>query len=120
MKHERRSIKDAIRVEKRTDGNTVIAGHAAVFYDAADPGTEFSLGPRMVERILPVQRAGHCSQFKFAEWLCGRLREEFLDAAGRATPKKLVEEIEATCRRLEKDVPEEAMRIVLQREGEKP
>lgn len=38
---------------KRADGLPAITGYAAVFYDAADPGTEYRLWSDMVERVRP-------------------------------------------------------------------
>lgn len=43
-----------VKVETRAGGTgPVIAGYAAVFYDAADPGTEYRLWEDIVERIMP-------------------------------------------------------------------
>ena len=41
------------RVEQRADGQAVLAGYAAVFYDPADPGTQYELWTGFVERIAP-------------------------------------------------------------------
>jgi HK97 family phage prohead protease len=48
-----------IKVEKRADGGSTVTGYAAVFYRDGDPGTEYRLGPDVVERIAPTafQRA---------------------------------------------------------------
>ena len=40
-------------VEKRADGRRAIVGHAAVYYRADDPGTEYQLFPDLKERIMP-------------------------------------------------------------------
>ena len=40
-------------VETRADGKTVIAGYAAVFYNAADAGTEYKIYSDIIERIAP-------------------------------------------------------------------
>ena len=51
-KLERRFTPHAtVAVEKRDDGSQVIAGYGAVFYDPADPGTEYQLYSDMVERV---------------------------------------------------------------------
>lgn len=52
---ERRYTRQAQRVavEARADGKRTISGYAAVFYDPADPGTEYRLWDDCVERILP-------------------------------------------------------------------
>jgi len=42
------------KVETRADGNKVICGYAAVFYNSADPGTQYELWPGNVERIMPT------------------------------------------------------------------
>jgi HK97 family phage prohead protease len=42
-----------VGIETRADGKPVIVGYASVFYDAADPGTEFRLWHDVVERIKP-------------------------------------------------------------------
>lgn len=53
---ERRSTTSpaGITVETRTNGRRVIVGYAAVFFRGRDPGTEYALGPGIVERIAPV------------------------------------------------------------------
>lgn len=59
---ERRNLvqqRAGVRIEAREDGQQVVVGYASVFYNAADPGTEYELWPaygtwpRVVERILP-------------------------------------------------------------------
>lgn len=42
-----------VGLESRADGKSVITGYAAVFYDPADPGTEYRMYSDMVERIMP-------------------------------------------------------------------
>jgi HK97 family phage prohead protease len=46
-----------VKVERRSDGKSVISGYAAVFYNAADPGTEYEMystgSERLVERLAP-------------------------------------------------------------------
>lgn len=42
-----------LRVEKRADGAPMICGYASVFYDAGDPGTQYSLYDDLQERVMP-------------------------------------------------------------------
>lgn len=44
----------AIAIETRDNGGQVIAGYAAVFHRADDPGTQYQLGKDLVERIAPT------------------------------------------------------------------
>lgn len=48
---ERRFSTHRVSVETRDDGKPVIVGYAAVFYRAADRGTEFPLFEGIVERV---------------------------------------------------------------------
>jgi HK97 family phage prohead protease len=41
-------------IETRADGKPKIVGYASVFYDPADPGTEYRLWSDVVERISPT------------------------------------------------------------------
>lgn len=50
---ERRFNSHAAKVEARADGGKSISGYAAVFYDPADPGTEYELWQNVFERIDP-------------------------------------------------------------------
>ena len=50
---ERRFLSTALTVEKRADGKPMICGYGSVFYDAADPGTQYELYDDMFERIMP-------------------------------------------------------------------
>jgi HK97 family phage prohead protease len=53
---ERRMIHLAaagVRLEKREGKSPLIVGYGAVFYNAADPGTEYELWEGFVERIMP-------------------------------------------------------------------
>jgi HK97 family phage prohead protease len=43
-----------VKVEKRADGTKAITGYAAVFHRDGEPGTEYRLGPDIVERIAPT------------------------------------------------------------------
>lgn len=47
----------AVKIEQRAEGGSMLVGYSAVFYDPADPGTEYVLWDdaigRAVERILP-------------------------------------------------------------------
>ena len=43
-----------IKVETRADGGKTLAGYAAVFHRDGDAGTEYRLGPDIVERIAPT------------------------------------------------------------------
>lgn len=47
------SPSSSVRVHRSADGQAKIAGYAAVFYDQADPGTEYPLWEDLVERIMP-------------------------------------------------------------------
>ena len=49
--NEQRSCNRRPKCEKRADGAKVISGYAAVFYNAADPGTQYPIFEGMVERI---------------------------------------------------------------------
>lgn len=40
-----------VRIEQRDNGQKVLVGYAAVFYDPNDPGTEFRLQPNLWERV---------------------------------------------------------------------
>ena len=51
---ERRFNSESVGIETREDGKQVIVGYASVFYNAEDPGTEFGLGPKLKERIMPT------------------------------------------------------------------
>ncbi|MCZ2341467.1 MAG: HK97 family phage prohead protease [Bacteroidales bacterium] len=53
---ERRSTSattPAPQVQARSGGGAVITGYAAVYFDPANPGTEFELYPKCFERIRP-------------------------------------------------------------------
>jgi HK97 family phage prohead protease len=43
-----------VKVETRADGTKAITGYAAVFHRDGEPGTEYRLGPDIVERIAPT------------------------------------------------------------------
>jgi uncharacterized protein len=43
-----------VSLSKRADGTRVIGGYAAVFYDPANPGTEYNLWDNVFERISPT------------------------------------------------------------------
>jgi HK97 family phage prohead protease len=43
-----------VEVSKRADGQSVIAGYAAVFFNSADHGTEYNLWSNIYERINPA------------------------------------------------------------------
>ena len=43
----------AIRIETRADGGKTLVGYGAVFYREGEAGTEYRLGPDVVERISP-------------------------------------------------------------------
>jgi HK97 family phage prohead protease len=43
-----------VKVETRADGGQTLVGYAAVFYRDGDAGTEYRLGPDVVERIAPT------------------------------------------------------------------
>ena len=43
-----------VQLTKRADGQRVISGYAAVFYNSADPGTEYNLWSNIYERINPA------------------------------------------------------------------
>ena len=53
-RRDRRDDRTRPRLENRagSDAKTIV-GYAAVFYDAADPGTEFELYQDCYERIMP-------------------------------------------------------------------
>jgi HK97 family phage prohead protease len=55
MKMERRITSGGPRVsiEKRSDGGNRAVGYAAVYFRAGDPGTQYQLSDKIVERILP-------------------------------------------------------------------
>jgi HK97 family phage prohead protease len=55
MNIERRytAARSRVGIQKRADGAPVIAGYAAVFYRADDPGTEYRLWDDVYERIKP-------------------------------------------------------------------
>ena len=42
-----------VRMDTRADGKPVIVGYAAVYYNTADPGTQFTLWEGGIERIAP-------------------------------------------------------------------
>lgn len=52
-KAERRFCGLGVRVDRRADAPTKIAGYGAVFYRIGDPGTEYELWTDTYERILP-------------------------------------------------------------------
>ena len=43
-----------IKVETRADGGSMLVGYGAVFYREGEAGTEYRLGPDVVERISPT------------------------------------------------------------------
>jgi len=53
MKTERRFHQGTCEIRNADTVNPTITGYAAVFYRADEAGTEFSLGPDIVERIMP-------------------------------------------------------------------
>lgn len=55
MKTERRMTPAGeIRIEERAGGGKTVSGYAAVFHRAGESGTEYRLGPDIVERIAPT------------------------------------------------------------------
>lgn len=50
---ERRTTKSVVKLESRDGGAKVLTGYGAVFYNAADKGTEYQLWDDMSERIMP-------------------------------------------------------------------
>jgi HK97 family phage prohead protease len=42
-----------VRVERREDKRAVVVGYAAVFWDPAEPGTQYELYDDLVERVMP-------------------------------------------------------------------
>jgi hypothetical protein len=51
---ERRfTARGPVRVEKRADGQQIIAGYAAVFYRPGDPGSEYEIYDGLVEHVMP-------------------------------------------------------------------
>jgi HK97 family phage prohead protease len=69
-----------IQMKVRGDGARTIAGYAAVYYDAGDPGTEYMLTLTLVERLMPgcfdrALRESHDCRGLFnhdPNWLLGR------------------------------------------------
>lgn len=53
MKVDHGNVLQNAKVETRDDGTKQIVGYAARFYDPADAGTQFQLGPNAYERITP-------------------------------------------------------------------
>ena len=54
MREVRDVTLDKLETRQDESGRVVgIAGYALRFYDAADPGTEFRMGDKVVERIMP-------------------------------------------------------------------
>lgn len=45
---------ESIKIETRADGGKMATGYAAVFHRDGDAGTEYRLGPDVVERIAPT------------------------------------------------------------------
>lgn len=55
MKTERRMTPAGeIRIDDRKDGGKMISGYGAVFHREGEAGTEYRLGPDIVERIAPT------------------------------------------------------------------
>lgn len=52
-KSERRFI-DGLELRTNADGSKTAVGHASVFYDPNDAGTQYQLGSRLVERVSPA------------------------------------------------------------------
>ena len=50
---ERRVKARPVNIETRADGMKVLSGYAAVFYNPADPGTEYEMWEGAVERVSP-------------------------------------------------------------------
>lgn len=50
---ERRFSHETASVESRADGGKMIVGYAAVYHRAGEAGTEYRLGPDIVEHIAP-------------------------------------------------------------------
>lgn len=53
MEQRRLQNERRIGIEKRADGGAKLTGYAAVFYDGT-PGTQYSLWPGVVERVMPT------------------------------------------------------------------
>lgn len=89
---ERRSTKVPVKVTARAEGAKVLTGYGAVFYNAADPGTEYKLWDDWCERIMPgafdrAIREGHDVRCMYNhEQLMGRTKSGtmrmFVDAKG--------------------------------------
>ncbi len=101
---ERRfTARGPVRVEKREDGRQVVAGYAAVFYRAGDPGTEYQIYEDLVEHIMPGAFDEVLRGKRDTVGLFNHDRNQIL---GRRSAKTLRMSVDAMGLRYEIDVPD--------------
>ena len=89
------------RIEKRDDKTSMLVGYSAVFYNSADPGTQYDMGYGIVERIAPTafNRA-------IAEKQDVVARFDHDEVLGRSTSGTLRLSVDSTGLKYEIDIPD--------------
>jgi HK97 family phage prohead protease len=102
------AARSRVGIQKRADGKPVIAGYAAVFYRADDPGTEYRLWDDVFERIKP----GAFDAAIGRDDVRGLFNHDPSEILGRSTAGTLRLSIDDTGLRYEIDPPEWAGKYV--------
>ena len=92
-----------IKVEARADGGKMLVGYGAVFYREGEAGTEYRLGPDIVERIAPTAFTRALAEKQDARALFNHDPNMLLGRAGAGTLRMTVD---ARGLRYEIDIPD--------------
>lgn len=81
-----------IRIEARADGGKMLVGYGAVFHRDGDEGTEYRLGPDVVERIAPTAFTRALAEKQDARALFNHDPNMLLGRAGAGTLRLSVDD----------------------------
>lgn len=92
-----------VRIEQRDNGQKVLVGYAAVFYDPADPGTEYRMSTKVVERVGRTAFARSTGENRDVICAVNHDRSQLLGRTSSGTMRLIVDDVGL---RYEADLPD--------------